>query len=514
MKRLLFVAFWATQILVCKTNAQEVSITGVSPESFSGVRSVNNGELYYVAYMDANSQDSANVAVRIFDRGMQPRREINVPVSKGTQLAASAFTGQFYIVQLVNVGNKTRTMLVLDEGGNVFKRKDEADIKASALSAARYSTIYPISPNDYVIIRTNRDGKAAFEMEGMDAELTSRWQKTLDGRPGFEVLDLKTEMDRIFLLQKDDAGVREDYSVRVLNGMGGDDFFSTEIREAENIAIPAFIDVKNGFIATAGIFQREPSPGKSAGLFFAKLDPTGRPEKLQFIPWSLIKTQVKNSIISDLESGKAGVQIQNVIPDAKDEGFTLLGELYTKTAGVEAATATFSVQDFILVHINKDGQPDRVSQISKPVRSLMVKGAVSNKNATELAQWLDSKRFFGYRAVVPTGDKTVIAYLDNKKGKATGYFATLDSIGTAPQGNITTLDFDRQEGGNTRARKTDKSAEDTDIEILSSTEQDVRDFAAARAAKDIVPVQDGQVMMLNYTAPDLRFWIIPVPVRQ
>lgn len=513
MKRSLLIAFWATQVLVYKTDAQEVSITGISPESFSGVRSVNNGELYYVAFMDDVAQDSGSVALRVFDRGMQPRREINLPVAKGTQLAASAFTGQFYILQLVNPGNKSRTTVVVDEGGNIFKRKDETDIKPSVLSPASFPAIYPVSSNDYLVIRTNRDGKSVFEMELMDTELGSRWQKTLESSSGSEVIDFKTEMDRLSLLQKTNAG-HETYLLRTLSGMAGDDFFSTEIRDGENMGVPGFIEAKNGFITAAGIFQRESSPGKSEGLFFAKLDPTGKAEQIQFAPWRLIKTQVKNSIISDLETGKIDVLFQGAIPDANEEGVTLVGELYKKTAGAEANTATFSVQDMILVHIRRDGQVDKVSQISKPTRSVLVKGSLSAKSSADMAYWFDKKQFFGYRAALPVGGNAVIAYIDNKKGKATGYFATLDSTGAVPPENITTLDIERQGAETSKTRKTDKSADDVDVTVLNSTEKDIRDFASTYSSRDIVPVQEGHVLISNFTAPDLRFWVIPVPMRR
>src|SRR5688572_3631943 len=100
MKRLLFLFFLSAGISSARhANAQEATITGLSPESFSGVRSANNGEQFYVVFMDANPQDSANVVLKTFDRGMQPRRDVNIPAAKGTQLATYVFLGHFYVIQ-------------------------------------------------------------------------------------------------------------------------------------------------------------------------------------------------------------------------------------------------------------------------------------------------------------------------------------------------------------------------------------------------------------------------------
>ncbi|MCD6062141.1 MAG: hypothetical protein K0R82_52 [Flavipsychrobacter sp.] len=515
MKRLLILTFLAAHVLGAGTGiAQEITITGIRPENFSGVKIAPNSDRYYVAFMDATAQDSANVMLKVFDQGMQPRLDVGIPMAKGTELAASAYTGQFYILQLVNLGNKTRTTLAIDEAGNVFRRKDETDIKATALAPAAFPAFYPVGMNEVLSLRTSRDGKPVVEFELMDTEFGSRWKKTLDNETPAELVALKTELDRVYLIKKQKDGTKVSYAIQSLSGMTGDVFFTTDLREGGRTAMPSYLEVQHSFVTVAGVFQNEPGAGGADGIFYARVSPTGMLEKMQFLPWPLIKSQIKNAPVAELESGKSGLLIQSAIADNNDEGVTLIGELYKKTPGTEANTAKFAVQDFVLIHFDKEGQVDRFSQIDKPEKELVINGSMSAKTDIDLAQWLNKNNFFAYRAAVPVAGNKVITYLNNNNGKGTAYFATIDSTGKVSKESIGSVSLDRPaEETSGKNKDRDRAGATADKAILNSTEKDLRDFALAEAKMNIFPVTEGHVMIYNYTEPDLRFWIVPVQVR-
>jgi hypothetical protein len=297
-----------------------------------------------------------------------------------------------------------------------------------------------------------------------------------------------------------------------MNGISGDIFYDTELRQGDNIGVPGFINVMHGFTTTAGVYYSQNNASKKTeGIFLSRIDPSGQIEKMQFIPWAMVKVQAKSDIVSELESGKSGILLHDVVIKPNEEGFILLGEMYRKTSGTEPNTAIFSIQNYSLVSLNKDLQIDKITSFAIPSRELLIKGARSAETGQELAQWLDNNNFFSFRELMSVTGKNVIVYKGDESGKTMAYFATIDSTGAVPKDNIASIDIDRVQSSE-KNKKNDKNTSVNRI-VLNATDEEIEALVLDQLSKDIIKAQEGHVLMYNYTQPNVRLWLQPVDVR-
>ena len=115
--------------------AQEVTIEGVSARGFSGVKSIN-GEFYYTFYFGEKTDNKgmANFILAIYDQNLTSIKNTEIEISKNSELAASAFNGQYFLFIFADLSKKKRTMVTLDKNGSIIKQTVEEDVRAACSS--------------------------------------------------------------------------------------------------------------------------------------------------------------------------------------------------------------------------------------------------------------------------------------------------------------------------------------------------------------------------------------------
>lgn len=207
--------FWCFLIIalsICslQLKAHEVVVEKVRTGTFSGVGVMDNGDGYYTTYLtDTDNADSVAVALDVYDKLLQLQGSARINVSKTSQLVASTFTGQFFLLVVADADRKTRTTIILDRAANLFGKKEENNIRAALLTSSGTPSLYAAGMNEVMFIRTASDRKS-FEVAVTDAELNERWSKTFGSanKPA-TVTGVKMEMDRTYIVRKEDRE-RED----------------------------------------------------------------------------------------------------------------------------------------------------------------------------------------------------------------------------------------------------------------------------------------------------------------
>src|SRR3954469_11952602 len=102
-------------LCLCATPAfsQKVVLEDVTTRSFTGVRSVNNGEFYYTLYFGEKSETKgmANFVLAIYDKDLNAVTNKTIEVSKNSELAASAYSGKYFLFIFADVNRKTMTKI-------------------------------------------------------------------------------------------------------------------------------------------------------------------------------------------------------------------------------------------------------------------------------------------------------------------------------------------------------------------------------------------------------------------
>ena len=540
MKFLNIIALALVCLCTSPAFSQKVVLEDVNTRSFAGVRSVNNGEFYYTLYFGEKSgtKGMANFILAIYDKDLNAVTNKTIEVSKNSELAASAYSGKYFLFIFADVNSKTMTKIVLDKTGNIVKQAAEEDVRRSLLVADAFPDIQVLNENEFLIIRPEKEKKMGYAIQVIDKDLTTKWTKEFFPEKGiWNIIDTKLVGSNLYLLRREKPnalwGDKFVYAAQSINTTTGDVVYTTEIKDDKDGGFPNFISVaEDGKLATGGMYF---SDGKfddknSDGFFFASVAPDGAMSRFDKHTWKSVKGDVNSSWIMEFMGGKTKVLIEDLVR-AKDGSYVLIGEAYRKSSvgntgdgvvrglsGFGSAKSSssssgdetgFTVEDFVLINFDASGNYTGITKVAKTSREAIVRGEMSKANGLELAQWLQQKKgFFTYRYIVDQNDKQYIVYKNEDGIKTKAYFLLQGA--TAPAGEI---DLDKWlSEGLSKLGKFSKLAGNNSAKTTIESSVGFGEPQSREIYKNIIPAKPGSMLLYEFSNSKLTIWLEPVPV--
>ena len=517
--------------------AQEVTIEGLSARGFSGVKSIN-GEFYYTFYFGEKTDNKgmANFILALYDQNLKSVKNAEIEISKNSELAASAFNGQYFLFIFADLSKKKRTMVTLDKNGIIIKQNVEEDVRAALLTPDNYPEIHGISENEFVIVRPEKEKKFGYEIQRVDKNLNSKWTQSFFPEKGvWSVEDSKLSGDKLILLRKEKAnallGDKHTYSVQSVNLETGEAVYSTALVNEDDGAYPDFIRVDDkGVVATGGMYFKD---GKyddknSDGLFFALISPDGTISKFSKSSWKKVKDQIKGDFSSDLVGGRTKVLVEDII-QKKDGNYMVIGETWRKSnssdntgsgslrklGGIGGGSSSssdskdkgFTLMDFAFFNFDAKGDLSSIDKVEKVTKEAVIKGSLAEEHGLAMAQNLYKRKFFCYRNTIEANNKQYIMFKNDDGFKCKAYFLP---VGASSVTGIGSIDMDKwvSEGLN-KLGKFSKMAGGNKYTFGSS--DNMFETSNPELYKNIIPAKPGFVLLYQFYNGKLAMWLQQVP---
>lgn len=521
--------------------AQKVTLEDVTTRSFAGVQSIN-GQFYYTFYFGEKSETKgmANFVLALYDKDLNPVATKNIEVSKNSELAASAFSGKYFLFIFADVNRKTMTKIILDQNGNTVKQTVDEDVRRSLLVAESFPDIQVVNEDEFLVIRPEKEKKMGYEIQRIDKDLTAKWTKSFFPEKGiWTIIDSRLGNGSLYLLRKEKPnalwGDKFVYAAQRINIETGDAAYTTELKDADDGGFPSFIRVSaDGRLATGGMYFRD---GKyddknSDGFFFASIAADGTMSKWDKHTWKSVKDDIKGDWFTEFMAGKTKVLMEDIIRK-KDGTYVLVGETFRKSSvdntgdvakrsmmgfgGSSSSSSSsysgdqtgFTVLDFVFINFDANGNFLGIDKVSKSSREAIVRGAMSKENALELAQWMAAKkRFFTYRYVIDHNDKQYIVFKNDDGFKTKAYFLPVGESSTKGE-----IDMDKWvgEGMNKISKLAKFTGNNNNKKVFESTVE-FGQPESYEIYKNIIPAKPGYMLLYDFSNSKLNIWLEPVPV--
>lgn len=517
--------------------AQQVKLEGVSTRGFSGVKSID-GKFYYTFYFGEKSDDKgmANFVLQLYDKDLNAVASKNLEINKNSELAASCFSGKYFLFIFADALKKTRTTFVLDGQGNIVKQKTDEDVRRALLMPDSYPDILALNDDEFLIIAAEKEKKFGYQVTRVDKDLNEKYSKGFFPEKGiWAIVDSKFQNGKLYLLRKEKPnalwGDKFTYSVQSINTDNGEEAYATALTDGDDGGFPGFISVAgDGSVATGGMYFAD---GKyddknSDGFFFTVISPEGKMNKFNKTPWKKVKDQIKGDFSSNLVGGKTKVLIEDLIKK-QDGSYVLLGETFRKSsvgatgAGAMRGFSTgsssksgddetgFTVMDFAFFNFSTSGDLTGIDKVEKQTREAVIKGEMSKENGLALAQWLAYKKgYFCYRGLTESDGKQYIMYKNEDGFKTMAYFLP---VGATSAEGIGSIDMDKwvSEGLN-KVGKLTKWTSGNKKEFKSETA--FGEPESYEIYKNIIAAKPGYVLLYHYDSKAaLNIWLEPVPAK-
>ncbi len=532
-------ALCAALMLACGARAQEVTLEGLTDRGFTGARSIN-GEYYYTLYFGEKTENKgmANFVLALYDKDMQPVKTTNLEITKNSELAASSFSGKYFLFIFTDINKKTRSLFILDKEGNIVKQKTEEDVRRALLTADNFPDVHILGEEDFLLVRAEKDKKFGYEIERMDATLTSKWVKTYLPEKGiWSIEDSKLANGRLYLLRKEKPnalwGDKFNYAVQGINLDNGDITYTTELSQEDDMGFPSFIRVtNNGTVATGGMYFKDGKYDEknSDGFFFALINADGTMNKFTKSTWKKVKDQVQGDWLNEFFGGKTRVLVEDVLVK-KDGTYMIIGETFRKSddpdntgsgtegrlrklgalsGGGSSSSSSensddrgFTVMDFLFINFDANGEFAGISKVEKPSKEAVIKGSLAKESALAMAQSLAKRKYFCYREVIEVNDKQYIMYKNEDGFKSKAYFLP---VGQESVTGIGSIDMDKwvSEGLNKLGKLTGGNKHTiTDPEPFTNSNPELY--------KNILPAKAGHVLLYQFSNGKMSMWLQPIP---
>jgi len=420
-KLLLSLSLVATTLV----SAQQVQIDGVRQQEFRGVNPIA-GKGYYTYYVNEKlGKGMVEFALEIYDLDLNVIKKTAIAVTKTSNLQGSEFNGEDFLFMFEDLNKKTNTFISVDGSGNIIKEKVEPTKKIATASSA---AIYPATDGSgFYLTQAVKEKKWGYEVVKMDRDLKELWSKTVtveNGMTGVAAAEsgpgklIVVSLERPGMMSKKILG-----KVVSFNGSTGEKEYEYELFDGKQTNLPgAFLIEPDGAVTTAGMYYdgEKMTGDNSDGIFFLKLDPSGKKTAFKSIDWDNgIQAALKATSRKFSIGSKPKVFFHNIAKDANGN-YQVIAETFRKAAGAMTALAMmngntadaplrFTVMDHIIFNFDNAGEPLDINKIEKPYKSLDIAGAMGMDGIT-LAAYMKKFKMFTYEftTILPSGKPAIV----------------------------------------------------------------------------------------------------------
>lgn len=512
--------------------SQEITLDMPNARGFSGVQSISN-EIVFTTYFGEKTETKgmANFVLKLYDKDLNEIKTTDVEVTKFSEMAASAFTGKYFLFIFVDAMKKNRTMVVLDSKGELVKTKMEEDVRRALLVEENFPIIHVLNDEEFILVRPMKEKKFGFEIERLNKDLESSWTQSFIPEDGvWSATDSKLKGDKFYILREENPNRSSDnynFSVHSLNVADGSNNYSIDLKDGEDGGAPAFIRVAdNGEVVTGGMYFKKSKydDKNSDGLFLARISPQGKMNNFTKKSWDSMKDQIQGEFSSALLGGKTKIMVEDVI-QKKDGGYMVICEQFKKAnnssltgsgagamlGGGSSSTSAgpevgFTVLDFVFFQFDATGNLKGIDVVAKQNKEAKVSGKIASGKGLEIANFMLGKGFFCYKELIEVNGKQVIVYRNDEGFKSKLYFL---EVGAKSTENIPSIDMDRWVSE--KLNKLGKFAKATGGgQYEFNSDRAGNDYSLYKNARSFKP---GYMLMYDYSGKGLKVWLEAIPMK-
>lgn len=181
------------------------------------------------------------------------------------------------------------------------------------------------------------------------------------------------------------------------------------MKEGEGLVYPTIMKTDGANMLACGMYFKDSwyKAKNSEGMFFIRLDASGKELSRVLKPWEDVIEQIKDGNKNEfLFAGNMKVLVQDILPTAN--GFSVIAESYTKSSGTTAGdilvgsgskdnTRAFTVYDFLVFNFDKNGAYKSMKKLEKESRNVMIVGSAAYSRSVQLSFLLRDNQLFSYR---------------------------------------------------------------------------------------------------------------------
>jgi hypothetical protein len=512
--------------------SQEITLEMPNSRGFSGVQSISN-EIVFTTYFGEKTETKgmANFVLKLYDKDLNEIKTTDVEVTKFSELAASAFTGKYFLFIFVDAMKKNRTMVVLDNKGELVKTKMEEDVRRALLVEENFPIIHVLNDEEFILVRPMKEKKFGFEVERLNKNLESTWTQSFIPESGvYSAVDSKLKGDKFYILREENPSRSSDnynFSVQCLSIEDGSNVYSIDLKEGDDGGAPAFIRVSdNGEVVTGGMYFKKSKydDKNSDGLFLARISPQGKMNAFTKKSWDSMKDQIQGEFSSALLGGKTKIMVEDVI-QKKDGGYMVICEQFKKannssltgsgagamlggggSSSSSGPEVGFTVLDFVFFQFDATGSLKGIDVVGKQNKEAKVSGKIASGKGLEIANFMLGKGFFCYKEIIEVNGKQVIVYRNDEGFKSKLYFL---EVGAKSTDNIPSIDMDRWVSE--KLNKLGKFAKATGGgQYEFNSDRAGNDYALYKNARSFKP---GYMLMYDYSGKGLKVWLEAIPMK-
>lgn len=418
-------------------SAQQVQIDGVRPKEFRGVNPIPS-KGYYTYYVNEKlGKGMVEFALEIYDLDLKVIKKTSIEVTKYSSLQGSEFNGRDFLFLFEDLANKTNTFITVDDRGNIIKQKVEPTKKITTASS---SAIYPAADGSgFYLTQAIKEKKWGYEVSKLDRDLKELWSKTETvekGAVGVSTAESGPGKFVVISLERQGGATSKKLSGKVVayNDADGSKQYEYDLYDGSKTHLPStFLIESDGTIATGGMhYDGEKMDGdNSDGIFFLKLDPSGKKLAYKSIDWENGIQSALKATSRKFSIGSKPKVLFHEITKESNGNYQMIGETFRKAVGALGAMSMLggdpnaplriTVMDLIVFNFDNSGEPADINKIEKPYKSIDIEGGLF-MDGMRLASVLKKFKMFTYEyhTVLPSGKPAIVFTNFEDAGLGTG----------------------------------------------------------------------------------------------
>lgn len=434
MKKLMMLAI--VFLMAGVTTAQTVQINGVKGRFYNGVHSIEDYGYYTIYKGEKLKKGMVEYVLEIYDLDLGLIKKEKVVMTKTDNLVGAEFNGNSFLFAFYDLKKKTQSFLTFDRKGNQVAKEV---VPVKKVVTAGSGAIFPARDGSgFYATKSVKEKKWGYSVTKLDNNAKTVWEKTYTRPKGVAfVVSAESSHGRLVLLTNERPSAmskKVQGKLVAIDDKTGDEIYNYKLFDGTVTYQPSsLLILDDGSVVSAGMYfnGEKAKATNSDGIFFAKLDPSGKPVMSNNIDWDNgIQEAMKATSRKFSIGSKPKVVFHEIVEDANG-GYQVIAETFRKT--VKAGTVMgalggnnnepppmgFTVMDYLIFNYDSNGNPIDINKIEKPYKSTLVDGRIAQQGGMVLSQYMKRMGMFTYEftTTLEGSDDKIIVFTNFEDAK-------------------------------------------------------------------------------------------------
>lgn len=320
-----------------------------------------------------------------------------------------------------NTGTEEFSFVQLDDKLNILQQKMYAENQDDLHQTYGSQSVELSSEGSVFIIRAYKDfvdekkrkvAESGIEVCRFSKDLEILWNHKIKAQDAHSVLveSVTPQNGGFKALVTQDSRKSKAFDAFILSvAADGKAVGQVSMKEGDGLVYPTIMKVDGANVLACGMYFKDSwyNAKNSEGMFFIRLDASGKELSRVLKPWEDVIEQIKAGNKNEfLFAGNMKVLVQDILPTST--GYAVIAESYTKSSGTTAGdilvgsgskdnTRAFTVYDFLVFDFDKSGAYKGMKKLEKESRNVMIVGSAAFSRSVQLSFLLKDNQLFSYR---------------------------------------------------------------------------------------------------------------------